>query len=273
MWIGQVSGGGVAVVANVTVAADGSFVGAGRDLKDATARNVVGVIAADGAVAGSIASLNVGFVGTRGATGTGPVGYYRAPALNGLNGAAHTIVAGDGTAFTVAHVATTVESGASRIDAAGGFTLAAAGGGWRGTISSGTGALTLAGDGATFAGLRDDVPRSDRLGNISTRGRVGTGDDVLIAGFVITGTTPRPVLVRALGPALGGFGVSGTLADPRLRLFRGATVVAESDNWGAETNASAVVAASAKVGAFELSPSSGDACCSPRSSPAATLRK
>jgi uncharacterized delta-60 repeat protein len=70
------------------------------------------------------------------------------------------------------------------------------------------------------------------LGNISTRGRVGTGDQVLIAGFIITGNAPKRVTVRGIGPSLSAFGVSNPLADPVLELHGPAgfgTVI--NDDW------------------------------------------
>ena len=75
--------------------------------------------------------------------------------------------------------------------------------------------------------------------NISTRGIVGTGQNVLIAGFIITGTQPKKVIVRALGPSLTNFGISGALADPTLMIVNnsaacapvGCNVVASNDNW------------------------------------------
>src|SRR5690349_507147 len=53
-----------------------------------------------------------------------------------------------------------------------------------------------------------------KLINISTRSYVGTGGDVMIAGFIIGGTSPKTVLIRASGPALAAFGVPGALTDP-----------------------------------------------------------
>ena len=68
--------------------------------------------------------------------------------------------------------------------------------------------------------------------NISTRGMVGTGEDVLIAGFVISGSQPKKVIVRALGPTLSTLGVSGALADPTIAIVNsGHVVVASNDNW------------------------------------------
>ena len=71
--------------------------------------------------------------------------------------------------------------------------------------------------------------------NISTRGRVGTGDNVMIGGFVISGTAPKRVLIRALGPSLSAAGVPGALFNPTIQLTRvdGTPVlpIGINDNW------------------------------------------
>jgi hypothetical protein len=95
-----------------------------------------------------------------------------------------------------------------------------------------------------------------RLVNVSARTQVAGGDNTLIAGFVIGGTTARTVLIRAAGPVLSGFGVTGVLADPKLALYRDTTVLAESDNW--QTSA-AVVNAFTMTGAFNFNARSRDA--------------
>lgn len=106
------------------------------------------------------------------------------------------------------------------------------------------------------------------LVNVSTRAFVGTGDQTLIAGFVVTGTAPRKMLVRAVGPGLVAQGVTGALGDPVLTLYRrgtdGApnTIVGTNDNWGtqvAPTTASDLVAAATQTGAFALASGSRDA--------------
>ena len=75
-------------------------------------------------------------------------------------------------------------------------------------------------------------PTPSRLGNISTRGLVQTGSGVTIAGFILTGTDLKQVVVRGLGPTLTQFGVSGALADPTLQLVdsTGKTLFI-NDNW------------------------------------------
>src|SRR5881227_69574 len=68
--------------------------------------------------------------------------------------------------------------------------------------------------------------------NISSRGMVGTGENVLIAGFIISGNQPKKVIVRALGPTLSTLGVSGALADPTIIIVNSSNVVvASNDNW------------------------------------------
>lgn len=95
---------------------------------------------------------------------------------------------------------------------------------------------------------------STTLANISTRGRVGTDDNVLIAGIVIAGKTPKNVLVRAAGPALANLGVSGVLANPILSLVRqDGTVVAENDNWDAAGQGAQLTAMFDRLGAFRFS--------------------
>lgn len=95
-----------------------------------------------------------------------------------------------------------------------------------------------------------------RLANVSARTTVGTGGDILIAGFTIAGERSKAILVRAVGPGLESFGVSGVLPDPRLRLFSGLTLVAENNDWG---GTAALAHVFTRVGAFALAPNGKDA--------------
>lgn len=109
------------------------------------------------------------------------------------------------------------------------------------------------------------APGAGTLVNVATRAFVGTGAQVLIGGFVIQGSQPKEILVRAAGPALAGFGVAGALADPLLRIYSGATGMAENDNWGAPigagrpASAGEIAAAVTRVGAFPFVSGSADA--------------
>lgn len=95
--------------------------------------------------------------------------------------------------------------------------------------------------------------------NVATRAYVGTGDQVLIGGFVLKGTQPKRMLVRAAGPSLAAFGVTNVLSNPLLSIFSGSTRLAQNDNWSEATNAAAIVAATAQSGAFPFTAGSRDA--------------
>jgi hypothetical protein len=70
------------------------------------------------------------------------------------------------------------------------------------------------------------------LGNISTRSFVQTDENVMIGGFIIQGTEPKSVIMRAIGPELTQYGIPNALADPRLELHNGnGTLIASNDNW------------------------------------------
>ena len=95
--------------------------------------------------------------------------------------------------------------------------------------------------------------------NASTRAFVGTGDSVLIPGFVVSGTGSLRLLIRAVGPTLANFGVTGALADPTITLYRGTTALATNDNWSGAANAVEISAVATAVGAFALPAGSKDA--------------
>jgi hypothetical protein len=90
-----------------------------------------------------------------------------------------------------------------------------------------------------------------RLVNVSTRAQVGVGENALFAGFVLGGNSQRTVLVRAIGPTLGAFGVASPLADPLLEVFAtGATTpLTSNDNWNGDAG---LISVFARVGAFPL---------------------
>jgi hypothetical protein len=129
------------------------------------------------------------------------------------------------------------------------------------SLASGPNSAKISGTGAgtVLAELYDATPSNaftattPRLVNVSVLKNIGAG---VTAGFVIGGSSPRTVLVRAIGPTLGGFGVGGVVADPQLALFQGSTQIAANDNWG---GGAALSAAFSQVGAFGLASGSRDA--------------
>jgi hypothetical protein len=106
------------------------------------------------------------------------------------------------------------------------------------------------------------VANAGTLLNVSTRAYVGGAGQPLIGGFVIAGTAPKKMLLRAAGPALVNFNLATTvLADPVLDLYAGAAVVQSNDNWSVPTagvTAADVSAAAAQAGAFPFANGSAD---------------
>lgn len=108
---------------------------------------------------------------------------------------------------------------------------------------------------------------SARLMNLSTRGTVAPGA-ALIGGLVVSGSSPKTLLVRGIGPGLTRYNVSGVLSDPTITVYDAAgAVVATNDNWSVSSTvaipqadyAAAVSSAAARVGAFALDANSADA--------------
>jgi len=93
--------------------------------------------------------------------------------------------------------------------------------------------------GMSLVELYDVSPLSNsKLVNMSTRGSAGTGDNVLISGFIVGDVESATVIIRALGPSLASFGVSGVLSDPTLTIYdANGTVIASNDNWQDDINA------------------------------------
>src|ERR1017187_1030869 len=102
---------------------------------------------------------------------------------------------------------------------------------------------------ASSAATLNVVTTSDPglLINISTRAAVGTGGNILIAGFVVRGSTSETVLIRGSGPALAALGVPSTLPDPKLSLYQNNTLLAVNTGWGGDPQ---IAAMAASVGAF-----------------------
>jgi hypothetical protein len=96
-----------------------------------------------------------------------------------------------------------------------------------------------------------------RLINLSARSTVGTGGNILIAGFVLNGTGSKEVLLRGVGPTLAQFGVTNALAQSHLQLVSSTGADLASDSlWG---GGAALSSAFAQVGAFALPANSADA--------------
>ena len=228
--------------------------------------HIDGTIAASGAVSGTVSTLNLTLSAPAAATtgATAPLaGFYQAGAA-GSSANSYSIVGAAGEAFVLTTSGATADAGKGTIDASGNLSVTTAANAAVTGVASSTGialrATPASGAAVIFAGRNADVAADlEKLVNISTRGQVGAGDNVMIAGFVIGGTQPKSVLIRGIGPSLATFNVTGVLSASRLELFSGATSLAVGNDWGASANATAMVATSLRVSAFPLAANSRDA--------------
>jgi hypothetical protein len=98
-----------------------------------------------------------------------------------------------------------------------------------------------------------------KLINVSTRASVGTGQSVAIAGFNITGSAPKRLLIRGAGPGLAALGVTGSLPAAHLQLMdKSGNIIRENYSWQLGNGTALVDAAEAATGAFTYASGSAD---------------
>ncbi len=104
-----------------------------------------------------------------------------------------------------------------------------------------------------------DTSSRARIINLSVRAKVGGAAEGLIVGFVINGSAPKSMLLRGVGPALTAFGVPDALSDPSMALYSGAVLSLANDDWRTSANASQIIEAGTRLGAFGLPEGGADA--------------
>lgn len=103
-------------------------------------------------------------------------------------------------------------------------------------------------------------PLNGRLTNLSTRGPVLTGNDIMIAGFVIGGSAPRTVLIRGIGPGLvPALNASEVLSDPQITVFSGGTPILSNNDWWNQPDVAALESVTTAIGAGALAAGTRDA--------------
>lgn len=257
----------VLVARNVTVGPDRQFrftaqtstpAGAGTPVE------VAGSFASEGFVTGTLLGRNfAGPAATTSGSTTAQAGFYEAAEVHtaavnytilDANGRAYTVVAGNGLADAAA---LTFESGNLRGRTETNVEFHAGLEPTNGIIRSSL--QPTSGAAIVFNGADNDKrDNTEKLVNISTRSLVTAGGS-FTAGFVVAGTAPKPVLIRAIGPTLASFQVERPLSAARLEVFRETTSIAVGIDWGAAANAPAIAATAARVGAFPLPAASRDA--------------
>lgn len=226
--------------------------------------SVNGTLGADTSVTGSVVGgINASLSGSR-SSDTGATqalaGFYEAGAGNS-SGTSLTIASAAGQAFVLAQSGAVLDGGVGTVSASGQVQVATGRSTVVQTIATSNGTVSGTSTGAlnaSFNGGSEVAVARQRLANFSTRARVAPGDSVAISGFVISGEESKQVLVRAIGPTLGSFGVAGPLAAPRLELYGGSVLFATNVGVATSPRAAAIAAAAAQVGAFALGATSTD---------------
>jgi hypothetical protein len=267
-FIGYLPTGHQGLVFQVEVAADGTF---GGTPAPSAAGAVPRVAEAASGLTGSIASGQVSgtldgasYSGAEDAAAgpdVGLAGYYASPALYSSSGATYTVVGPSGQTAVVVETAGTGDAATGSLGSTGQLTAQTAGGSSLSLTVNAQGAattLTPAGAGApvSFSGINANIASTTRLVNLSVRGPVGTGANLLIEGFVTSGTGTDQLVLRGVGPTLAEFAVPGPLAVPQLTLFSPQGTALDSDSgWGGGL---ALSQAFSRVGAFALPAGSAD---------------
>ena len=239
--------------------------GGGFFRPDSLGRGIISGSVNDTGASGTLDAGRVTFIGPVTfpmASGSVAAGLYSGNLSGRPTSLVDAIVGSDGAIFVyITDGGSFRDAGAGALSSTGAFAITTSSGhrfiGRADPVTGFLGGTLTGGPGGTFtAALASGVSFSDGfLRNLSTRGPVGTGNDVLVAGFAVSGSQPKRVLIRAIGPTLAVFGVTGALAHARLELFSGSTLIGSNDSWGGAAN---VVAASAQVGAFALPATSLD---------------
>ncbi len=231
---------------------------------DSSGTTITGTLA-NGTLTGTIGG--VAFTATPSPVGatSGVAGFYEA-AVPGNSTVVYLIVGPSGQAFALLEGPAGADGGAGMVSSSGQVAVTTAGGGTlTATISAGDDTVegseaggTIPAASFTGAASGSTAAASQRIINISSRAQVSGGSQVAIAGFVIGGQSSKTVLLRAVGPSLGTFGVTGTLTAPTLTLYSGSTVVATNTGWGTALDPDELAAAATESGAFALTAGSAD---------------
>lgn len=254
--------GRVASASAIEGTAAGGFVAATDDFVFS------GIIGENGSLSGSVSGAqSLPMAASRSAdTGASAskAGFYEA-SVAGSSAATYTIVSPTGQAMVLTTTTSGADAGTGTADAAGKVQVT--------TVNNQTVTATVSADATqiaatvkdssgkelVFTGASDEVLAAQRLVNVSTRSRSSTGNNVAIAGFVIGGEESKTVLIRAVGPTLAKFGVSGAMTSPKLELYQGSKVIGTNSGWATAKNAAEMSAAAKRALAFDLDANSLDA--------------
>jgi large repetitive protein len=268
--IGYLAGTSTGFVVDFPLNADGTFkalakIYSGNDNKAPPAALTFQGTVVNGVMSGAIIELGMSFnavVQSPKGSSEGVSGSYKAASTNTTTGSIYLIVGTQGQVYALAATPNLVVAGTGALTGGTTFSVSARQDATiAGSIDQPTktvrGMITVPGRPATaFFGLVTSTTPTNRLINLATRAQVGAGGATsLIAGFVIGGSDPKAMLLRAAGPALTNFGLPNAVSNPRLVLFDSTgMIIAQNEGWSA-----AIAGAMNQVGAFPFTPGSADA--------------
>ncbi|HZZ21010.1 MAG TPA: Ig-like domain-containing protein, partial [Opitutaceae bacterium] len=241
------------VYTDIPVSSSGNF----------STKNLAGNASAGG-VNGTLTPSQDIFIGAPTSSGGASAGYYTGSVTSAPGSQFLAIVGGDGSIMAYIANGSTVDVADGAIDSDGTFSITTIhNNAFNGSVSLTKGFLT-----GTLSGTTGDITAAKVSGgtfsdgvlkNISTRGQVGTGDNIMVAGFAVGGTSAKTLLIRAVGPTLSTFNVPGSIPSTILKVFSGSTLVQSNTGWSSTTaNQVAITSADNRVGAFALPAGSAD---------------
>lgn len=257
----------------INLGEDGGFRFSATELSESAPGAAVvlsGSISDQGALSASVADGPAAGTGLRGNLAARQVppetaGFFEAGAPSD-SGILHAVVAESGRVLAVAAGGGRFVTAEGVLSPTGSASLTAHPSGGKIEVTAGAGRLearvsTEGSPTVTFAGpaLSSPAFRGQRMINLSSRAAAANGENVVIAGFVVTGNESKPVLIRAVGPGLRDFGVSSALPAPRLELLSGTTRMAANSGWSTAAGSGGIPSLAASAGAFPLVAGSGDA--------------
>lgn len=254
----DVNGGSVLAETEVELTSDGRF-----EFETSDGALIRGQFDQDGFVGASANGLST-FSGDRVPGGSSePVDALIGPIVNSEDDQLYAWVKPDGSLFLLRDATEQQDGAVGNLAPDGSFDLETSGGAdvagqidletmtGGGTIDDGSGM-------AQFYLAAEESFEGERLANISTRGVVGEGDSVMIAGFVVMGGPETRALVRGVGPSLSVFELPNHAGGTGLVLRRENTVLASNEGWGSSPDASEIESLSETLGAFALRSEAGD---------------
>ena len=259
----QIAAGGTFTATIQSTSAAGFDPLAGQPMQVAPVTYTITGSLTDNVLSGIIAPLGLVFtsnVPTTPPAAASVVGFYKLTALGEVTGVMYSMVGASNEVLVLTQNPTVTTGGLTTLKSDTTFALTATGnvpltGSFNPTTTTATATITLPGNTKVdFSGLKTTTKRTDRLINLSSRAKVGTGEAVLITGFVIGGPDTKRVLIRAAGPALGAFDLANTLPNPSVKIYQGANLIAQNDDWNKDDAAEI-----ARLGAFAFTVGSKDA--------------